>query len=73
MFHSRRQVALALRNTLAKEQGVTALYTQEMPVDFRHSAFCINFMQITGGCDLPFTPLQFYCHNNQPGTKIERP
>ena len=33
---------------VAKEQGVTALYTDWMSIDFRYNVFCINFMHING-------------------------
>jgi len=68
-FRCKRQMALPLWNILIKKRVLTVLCTQEMPIDLRHNAFCI---QTVGRCDLPSAPLQFYCHNNQPGTKIKR-
>ena len=47
-----RQVALTMWSGVAKEQGVTALYTEGIFIQFCYSAFCINFMHIIGRTDL---------------------
>jgi hypothetical protein len=47
-----RQVALTMWCEVAKEQGVTALYTDGMTIHFRYSAFCIIFTHIIGRTDL---------------------
>jgi hypothetical protein len=62
-------MALTLESEVAKIQGVIALYTEEIPIDFCYKSFCINHTHIIGRSDLSFAPWHFYCHNNQPGTK----
>ena len=52
MSHCDRQLALTLWNELAKEQSVTALYTERMSIHFRYNVFCINLMYIIGRTDL---------------------
>ena len=48
MSHCGWQVALTLWSGVAKEQGVTALYTDGISIHFRYNVFCINFMYIIG-------------------------
>jgi hypothetical protein len=52
MSYCGRHVVLTVWNELAKEQGVTAFYTDRMSIHCRYSAFCINLIYIIGRTDL---------------------